>query len=199
MFNLTSRSKMSAVETRPWLRALTAGLAVALFLSPVIFSHGGEHHEDEKSLSNENSTRNDSLTIIKDSVFVSIDAGFDRLTPIFENSCFNCHSDKTDYPWYHSLPIARQIIDDDIKDARRHLDMSDGFPFGGHAGPADDLQAIKDEVDEGDMPPLQYRLMHWHAKPSSAQADSIRAWVDSSLAKLATVGITPTPEKDDDD
>lgn len=179
-----------------WRRTALVSLAVGLLLSPVIFSHGGEHNESE---SGGNETVSDSLKALRDTVFASINTGFDRLTPIFKNSCFNCHTDRTDYPWYHSLPIAKQIINDDIKDARKHLDMSNGFPFGGHAGPADDLRAIKHEIDEGDMPPFQYRLMHWHAKPSSAQTDSINVWVDSSLAKLATVGITPTLEKDDDD
>jgi len=188
---------MLTSEQRGFLRRTTlVSLAVGLLLSPVIFSHGVEHHEEESS---ESGTVNDSLKVLRDSVFESIDAGFDRLTPIFENSCFNCHTDQTDYPWYHSLPIAKQIIDDDIKDARKHVDMSNGFPFGGHAGPADDLRAIKHEVDDGDMPPFQYRMMHWHAKPSSAQVDSIDAWVDSSLAKLATVGISPSPEGHDAD
>lgn len=188
----------TASETRFSIRALMIGLAIAMLMSPVIFSHGGEHHGDESEEGVEGGTPSDSLANIKDSIFVSIDAGFQRLSPIFKHSCFNCHSDQTDYPWYHKLPIAKQIIDGDIKTARKHLDMSNGFPFGGHAGPADDLAAIKEQVDEGDMPPFSYRMMHWGSKPSAAQADSIAAWVDSSLAKLATIGITPS-ENDHDD
>ena len=69
--------------------------------------------------------------------------------------------------------------------------MSDGFPFAGHGKPADDLIAIRDEIFDGEMPPLSYRFMHWSAKPSDSERDSIIVWVRRSLASLASVGLFP--------
>jgi hypothetical protein len=83
------------------------------------------------------------------------------------------------------------MIDDDIKEGRKHLDMTDGFPFGGHGGPANDLEAIREELEEGEMPLLSYRMMHWGAKPSAAEKDSIYSWIDRGLNSLATIGIVP--------
>jgi hypothetical protein len=88
------------------------------------------------------------------------------------------------------------MIDSDIAEARKHLDMSDGFPFGGHGKPADDLVAISEEVLEGEMPPMSYRFMHWSAKPTDSERDSIVAWVERSLASLRAIGVHP---KDSDD
>ena len=84
------------------------------------------------------------------------------------------------------------MIDDDITEARKHMDMSDGFPFGGHGKPVDDLVAIREVVVDGGMPPMSYRMMHWSAKPSEMESESIIVWVKRSLASLAAIGIVPT-------
>ena len=129
-----------------------------------------------------------------DSIYSLINSGFETLAPVMRKGCLDCHSDKTRYPWYHQLPIVKGIIDEDIRDARKHLDMSNGFPFKGHGKPADDLAAIKEEISEGAMPPALYRLLHWSAKPNKAEADSIISWVDRSLNMMAAHGVRPSEE-----
>ncbi|MEW5702608.1 MAG: heme-binding domain-containing protein [Candidatus Zixiibacteriota bacterium] len=132
-----------------------------------------------------------------DSVYSAIQTGFADVRPIFERGCFDCHSTKTHYPWYYRLPIVKGQIDGDIRQARRHLDMTNGFPFQGHGTPADDLSAIREEIDSGDMPPLGYRLFHWNAKPNAAEAQAIDAWIERSLALLAAHGQLPAGVKDE--
>jgi len=126
-----------------------------------------------------------------DSVYAGIQAGFVKLRPIFQKGCFDCHSDQTHYPWYHNLPGIKGMIDKDIRVARKRLDMSSGFPFGGHPRPADDLSRIRGELEEHDMPPWEYRLMHWSANPSAAERDSAISWIDASLKLLAAHGQYP--------
>jgi len=124
-----------------------------------------------------------------DSLFAEINRGFAALEPIFVKGCFDCHTDRTRYPWYHSLPLVKSMIDSDIRKARRNLNMSSGFPFSQKGNVADDLVAMRDELQSGDMPPLKYRFMHWDAKPSQAERDSVITWIDTSLKALATKGI----------
>ena len=83
-----------------------------------------------------------------------------------------------------------------MRDAKKHLDMTDGFPFKGHARPADDLYSIKDEIAEGEMPLWSYRLMHWNAAPNAAEQDSIFVWIDNSLRLLAAHGQYPFGQPD---
>jgi hypothetical protein len=42
------------------------------------------------------------------------------------------------------------------------------------------------------MPPVSYRIMHWSAKPSESERDSLVAWVERGLASLASIGVLPT-------
>ena len=123
-----------------------------------------------------------------DSAYTAIETGFMKLEPIFERACYNCHSDRTKYPWYHKLPIIKGLIDGDIKDARKMLDMSKDFPFSGPLSPVDGLKEINLVLEKNDMPPLDYRMLHWNAKPSDEEKKAIYDWIDSSLSLIAAHG-----------
>jgi hypothetical protein len=120
----------------------------------------------------------------QDSLFALIDDNFKLVKPIFEHSCYNCHSSATKYPWYHSLPIIKGMIDKDISVARRRVDFSDGFPFAGKSSTLQILRDIREEIVQGDMPPWDYRLMHWGSLVESARKDSAFAWLDSSIVMI---------------
>jgi hypothetical protein len=131
-----------------------------------------------------------------DSVYAEIQREYVAVRPIFKEGCYDCHSTETVYPWYHKLPLIKGMIDSDIRKARKHLDFTNGFPFKGHTNQADNLLGIRDELEEGEMPPLLYRMMHWSAKPSDTQRDSIFAWIDQSLRLLAAHGKYPFGRED---
>ena len=107
-----------------------------------------------------------------------------EVKPIFQKSCFDCHSSATSYPWYAKLPGAKQLIESDIRESKEHLDFSNDFPFGGHGEPAEDLVAIRKSVDEGTMPPFRYRILHSSSKLTEDEKSKVRAWIDSSIETL---------------
>ncbi len=127
-----------------------------------------------------------------DSLYAIVQQDFVKLEPIWKKACYDCHTDKTDYPWYYKLPFVKGMIDKDIEEARAELDMSKGFPFVSQRKPVDDLRKLAAEVEEGAMPPGKYTLIHWSASLSQAEKDSVAAFVDSSLKMLASHGIAPT-------
>ncbi|MFH1893581.1 MAG: heme-binding domain-containing protein [Candidatus Zixiibacteriota bacterium] len=176
---------------------LTALLPAVICMCPNVRAYGDEEHADSAmNDSSEAAIGADSAVIALDSVCATIQAGFKKLGRIFEKGCFNCHTDRTEYPWYHSIPLVKSLIDSDIEEARKRVDMSNGFPFKSRVRPADVLAEIRDEIESGGMPPLMYRMMHWSAKPSDAERDSIFQWIDSSLALLKAHGQTPGGEEE---
>lgn len=128
--------------------------------------------------------------------YAKIQSEYQGVKHLFERGCYDCHSDQTKYPWYHKIPIIKGLIDSDIRKARKHVDFSSGFPFKGHARPADDLLDIRGELIDGDMPPWNYKLMHWGAAPSDAERDTIITWIDNSLRLLAAHGQYPFDRTD---
>lgn len=100
--------------------------------------------------------------------------------PIFQNKCFDCHSQKPNYPWYHAIPVIKQLIDRDISEAKEHLDFTNDFPFLGHGQPNEDLKAIQTTVNNNSMPPLRYKLLHQNAVISAKEKNIILEWIQAS-------------------
>ncbi len=110
-----------------------------------------------------------------------------NIEPIFKVSCFDCHSSTTRYPWYHVVPGVRGLLDDDVSEAREHIEMSDGFPFKGHHTPVQQLTGVAYDIDKGKMPPLKYRVMHWKSGLTEKQKQDVEDWTERSLDKLKEI------------
>ncbi len=104
--------------------------------------------------------------------------------PLFQRACFDCHSSETRYPWYAQLPFVHSMIERDVTEAKKHLDMSLDFPFKGHGSVEEDLAAIAETLRKGSMPPRAYRIMHSESRLSALEKQRIQAWVEESLKTL---------------
>ncbi|PIR25216.1 MAG: hypothetical protein COX62_05405 [Deltaproteobacteria bacterium CG_4_10_14_0_2_um_filter_43_8] len=108
-----------------------------------------------------------------------------KVKPIFEAKCFDCHSKNTVYPWYYKVPGIKQLMDSDIEEGLEHMDMTNGFPFAGHHPSAQkQLEELDEVLEENDMPPLQYKLMHWNSKLTPADKAVILDWIENSTKAI---------------
>lgn len=151
---------------------------VSLCLGIEVSAHNGEHHgHGEKKPEVVSDSEEQILGKINEE-YIS------QVKPIFQTSCMNCHSANTNYPWYHVIPGAKQLIDYDVRESKVHLDMSNDFPFGGHGTPTEDLEAIRKAIDEKTMPPLRYRALHWSSALKPEEIKTVHAWIEKSLQAL---------------
>ena len=86
-----------------------------------------------------------------------------NVKPIFQKKCLDCHGVGNPLPWYAKIPGPKQLIINDIKEAKQYMDMTNDFPFSGHGTPEDDLKALAETVKEGSMPLFRYKIMHWRS------------------------------------
>lgn len=154
----------------------------------LVYGHGDEKHElaptNEFKHDSIESKEKDIVRVDKD-VYRKIDLAYQKeVKPIFENSCFNCHSNEVKYPWYYEFPIVKSMIDEDIKEARKHLLFEEGFPFKGHGDPVKDLKAIAKATIENEMPPLEYVVMHPSSYLNEKEKNKILEWTKESLELL---------------
>lgn len=143
-------------------------------------AHEGHHHADPKHEQMKHpigDTEKQKFSLINEKYLSDV-------KPIFQRSCFDCHSSQTQYPWYYKVPGVRQMIDADIKEAKEHLDFENDFPFKSHAMPLEDLNAIAEETQKDTMPPLMYRLMHSDTKLTEIEKNKITNWVNFSKEAL---------------
>lgn len=180
----------------PGIRGLIPVIGWICLLTLSAGAHGSESHDTPAAadslqvLVDADSTTQVTLAefqLALDSVYSGIAGTYRGIHPILKNSCYDCHSDQTVYPWYHSVPGIGGMIDHDIEEAKKHLDMSDGFPFGGHASQIGQLREIRKEIEKDGMPLRYYRWMHWGTAVEGARRDSLFNWIDSSVAKIELV------------
>jgi len=107
---------------------------------------------------------------------------------IFKQACFDCHTNLTSYPWYYTLPVIKTKIDQDIAEAREHLDFSNDYPFMSKGKLTDDLEAIAEVLLENKMPPLPYAVLHRTKSMNDEQKKKVILWVEESLKLLSNAG-----------
>ncbi len=150
-------------------------LSAFICLSVPLLAHKGRKHPG----------RADS-PLSREAVLRRIDALYgERVKSIFQKKCFDCHGVGNPLPWYSSIPGARHLIQRDIRVAKEHMDMSRDFPFGGHGSPMEDLESLEGVLENGLMPPLRYRVMHWGSGLSEADIEIIRGWLNEGRTLLA--------------
>jgi len=76
------------------------------------------------------------------------------------------------------------MIEYDMKEAKKHLDMEKDFPFISHESPLEDLKSLKEVALEGDMPPFRYILGHWDASLTKDEKEKLIKWTQESIDKL---------------
>ena len=105
------------------------------------------------------------------------------VSAILARSCQDCHSDRTRWPWYGHLPPASWMLNNDIKGARSHMDLSQWNKY----SPDDKRQILTEmgaAVRNDEMPPARYLLMHPDAKLSTDDVTLLYAWARSERHKL---------------
>jgi cytochrome c len=82
---------------------------------------------------------------------------------VLVTKCADCHSNETRWPAYARVAPGSWLIERDIIEARKKMNLSNWEQM------SPDTQdvligKIIHEAKSGDMPPLQYRALHWGAK-----------------------------------
>jgi cytochrome c len=95
--------------------------------------------------------------------------------------CADCHSNETKWPIYARIAPGSWLIERDIMDARKHMNLSQWKNT-----PPETQQVwaakIVQEAKSGDMPPVQYLLLHRDAKLSKDDVQTLSALGQASGA-----------------
>lgn len=86
---------------------------------------------------------------------------------LVKQSCFQCHSNETEWPWYSNIAPASWLIAMDVKEGREQFNFSD---WQNHPGEVDEMA---EEIQGGGMPPIQYWMFHPDAKLNDQQKQDL--------------------------
>lgn len=102
-----------------------------------------------------------------------------KIRTILEQKCYDCHSDKTEYPWYAEVSPFSLMIADHIEDGTKHLNFSKWNTYKDKKKDHK-LDEVIEEVEEGKMPEDGYALIHGDL--STEEKEAIMAWGSKARA-----------------
>jgi hypothetical protein len=74
-------------------------------------------------------------------------------------SCYDCHSNNTDYPWYSKIQPAAWYLEDHIQDGKDELNFNEWAEYSDRRKNSK-LRSIISQIEEDKMPLDSYTLIH---------------------------------------
>ena len=126
--------------------------------------------------------RNTSTELLETDVSKSLSVP-DEVQKIFKRSCYDCHSNNTNYPWYYKIQPVSWLLENHIKKGKKELNFSE---FGSYSKrrQKSKLKAIKNQIIDNEMPLSSYTLIHRNAKLSEKDRALIKQWATKLLDSL---------------
>ena len=90
-------------------------------------------------------------------------------------SCYDCHSNKTLYPWYYNIQPVALWMGNHVKDGLKELNFSE-FATYSIRRQYKKLEEINEQVKEKEMPLFSYSLIHSNAKLNDTDKILIAQW-----------------------
>ncbi len=97
---------------------------------------------------------------------------------ILYNSCYDCHSNTTKYPWYNNIQPVTWFLNDHVKEGKSQINFDE---FGNYriGRQYKKLEEIKEQIEEDEMPLSSYTIIHRSTILSDSQKNIIYTWVDN--------------------
>jgi hypothetical protein len=115
--------------------------------------------------------------------FIQVTAVPDTLARIFMNSCYDCHSNYTRYPWYGSIAPVSWFLNSHVVEGKAHLNFS-SWALLDKAAMISRLDDICSECSEGTMPLKSYLWLHPNAELSPAEVEAICNWTEQEALRI---------------
>lgn len=114
----------------------------------------------------------------------------DNVKQILKESCFDCHSNHSRYPWYNNITPVNYWLADHIKHGKDHFNMSE-WTENSIKRKDHKFEELIEMVEKKDMPLPSYTWTHTEAKLSDEQIASIIAWAENVRVKYS---LEPRPQ-----
>ena len=102
---------------------------------------------------------------------------------IVERSCQDCHSERTQWPWYAQVQPVASVLLADVEKGRHFLNLSrwDNYSRGQKLG---FLTAISAATNTGRMPPRGYAFFHPDSRLTDSERVVLRNWAKEEAQRV---------------
>lgn len=113
------------------------------------------------------------------SAFINETKPNQEIQAILTSQCFDCHSNKTTYPWYAKIAPVSFWINHHVEEGKEHLNFSAWDTYDAKKK-KHKLHEVEEEVEEGKMPLNSYENMH--GELSKSERELLVAWAKEAMS-----------------
>ena len=105
---------------------------------------------------------------------------------VLQTSCYDCHSNKTHYPWYASVQPVGWLLAKHIRDGKAELNF-DEFSSYSLRRRISKMKEIKNSMKDRTMPLRSYTFLHGNARLSNDERALIIDWATKTEDSLRLI------------
>ncbi|MDP2412477.1 heme-binding domain-containing protein [Daejeonella sp.] len=108
----------------------------------------------------------------------------ENVQAILQNSCYDCHSNNTRYPWYAGLQPGAWWLASHIDEGKAQLNFDE---FGNYSKrrQLSKLKAIQGSIEDESMPLPSYTFIHKAANLSKTDQKLLKDWIEISRDEIS--------------
>ena len=107
----------------------------------------------------------------------------DSVMHILKVACYDCHSNRTLYPWYSNLQPVALLLNSHITDGKKELNFDE---FGSYTlrRQKSKFKSIASQIKDNEMPLTSYKLLHAKARLTKDEKQLIINWAKQHFDSL---------------
>lgn len=121
-----------------------------------------------------------------------------QVAAVLERACYDCHSFRTDWPWYAHVAPTKWLVRDHVAEGRDELNFTAWNRLSAEDRPHK-LEEIAEEVEEEHMPLRSYLILHPESRLTAADREVIADWAMAAAATAEGRSGETMPEPGTDD
>jgi hypothetical protein len=121
--------------------------------------------------------RNQSGVVLKTD-FLLVNNPPQKIRTILQESCYDCHSNNTEYPWYNKIQPVAWYLEDHVKQGKSELNFNTWDELTDRRKNSK-LKSIINQVKDDEMPLYSYTLIHRDAILSESDKSAIINYMNS--------------------
>jgi len=109
------------------------------------------------------STELNQSNIVPKTDFLLVNNPSENISTLLQESCYDCHSNNTEYPWYNKIQPIAWFLENLIADGKKELNFNEWDAYSNRRKNSK-LKSIISQVEDDEMPLSSYTLIHKDAK-----------------------------------
>ena len=100
----------------------------------------------------------------------------ENIQNILKTSCYDCHSNNTNYPWYSKIQPVKWWLANHVNEGKEKLNFDEFYSYSTKRK-LHKLDEVIETIKDNEMPLKSYMLIHGDAKLTVNDKSELEAWV----------------------